>query len=193
MDDERTKWNIVKHTWKEYVPAAVSGTFAITAIVSSNKMNKKKQAALLSLVAMGETAFKEYRGRIQERYGPKEEAKIREEARTSNIPAYMKENEVPSRISGDTLCYDKKSGRYFRSDINKIKSGINRINAKLLSEDWVSVNQLYDQFGIEHIGFGEQQGWSTRNGPELIQFTFDSALTEEGAPYLVIDYDLEVR
>jgi hypothetical protein len=98
----------------------------------------------------------------------------------------VSKNEVIVTENGDTLCYDAHSGRYFKSDINKIKKAVNEVNHILNCEDCVSLNDFYDQLGLSHTKMGDELGWPIGSG--LIDVRFSSHLAEDNTPCLAMEY-----
>ena len=92
---------------------------------------------------------------------------------------------------GNTLCYDSISGRYFKSDIEKIKSVINYLNKKMLNEMYVSLSDFYNEIGLSHTNISDELGWNIDGG--LIEVDFSSQISEDGTPCLVIDYYVAPR
>ena len=111
-----TKMEKVKLTWKCYIPAGVMGATTIGCIIGANTVNMRRNAALASLYALSESAFREYKTKVVEEIGKPKETKIRDEIakdRITNNP------QTPSNLvvvgAGVILCYDKLSDRYFKS------------------------------------------------------------------------------
>lgn len=92
---------------------------------------------------------------------------------------------------GNTLCYDVVSGRYFRSDIDKIKKAENELNHRMISEMYISLNEFYYEVGLPRTSIGDELGWNIDGG--LIGLEFSSQLAEDGTPCLVIDYGIAPR
>jgi hypothetical protein len=95
-------------------------------------------------------------------------------------------NEVVITEKGNTLCYEVISGRYFRSDIEKLRKEVNDLNKTILHEDYISLNDFYYGIGLKGTKQGEELGWSVNDG--LIDLQFSSTLAEDGTPCLVLDY-----
>ena len=92
---------------------------------------------------------------------------------------------------GNTLCYDSISGRYFKSDIEKIKKAENELNKKMLNEMYLSLNEFYDELGLRPTSLGNELGWNIDDG--LIDIHFSSQLSEDDQPCLVLDYCVAPR
>ena len=97
-------------------------------------------------------------------------------------------SEVLVTNGGTTLCYDYQSGRYFYSDRDKIAHAVNRINKRILDEDYASLNEFYYEIGLSGSGLGDKMGWNS--GMKLIELEYSSQLSENGTPCLVIDFNV---
>lgn len=187
--DELTATEKVKTTWKCYIPAAVTGVTSISCLIGANSMNVRRQAALATAYTLSETALSEYKNKVVETIGEKKEQTIRDSIakdRIENNP--LSKNEVIITNKGDTLCYDSLSGRYFRSNIEKLKRVENEINRRLLHEDYISLNEFYYEIGLSETTMGSYLGWNISRG--LVTFAFSSQLADDGTPCLVLDFDI---
>jgi hypothetical protein len=186
-----TTMDYVKTTWKCYIPAAVMGSVTIACFVGANSINLKRNAALASLYSLSETALKEYQSKVVETIGEKKEQKIRDEVAAERIEKDPKSNkEVIITGKGDVLCYDVISGRYFKSDIERIRRLQNEFNQTLISQMWISLNDVYYELGLKGIKIGDDMGW---NSDSLIEFDFSSQLADDGTPCIVVDYSVGPR
>ena len=103
-------------------------------------------------------------------------------SKVENTPVH----EVIITEKGNTLCLDFLSGRYFKTDIEKLKKAINDLNFRMRSESFISLNDLYYEIGLEGTGIGEDIGWDIDRG--YIEPRFSSQLTSDGSPCLVLDF-----
>lgn len=184
-----TTMEVVKTTWKCYVPAAISGTLSVACLIGASSVSLKRNAALATAYTISETALKDYREKAVEVVGEKKEQAIRDAvARDKIIKNPVENNEVLVTGAGETLCYDVLSGRYFKSDIEKIKRAVNEVNRNMLSEMYVSLNDFYYEIGLPDIKLGECLGWNIEKGYMEVQF--GSHLATNGTPCLVIAYSV---
>lgn len=186
-----TKMDILKLTWKCYLPTGLMGLATIGCMIGATSINEKRNAALSGLYALTETTLKEYQAKVVETIGENKERKIKEDVagdRIKNNP--VNKNQVIITEKGNTLCYDSISGRYFKSDIEKLRKIENEINKNLISDMWISLNEVYDKIGLNQVSIGNDIGW---NVDSLLDFHFSSKLTEEGEPCIVLDYSVEPR
>ena len=87
--------------------------------------------------------------------------------------------------------YDAVSGRYFKSDRDKIDKVINELNRRMRDEMYISLNEFYYEIGLNEISLGDQLGWNIDNGYIEPSFSYQGA--EDGTPCLVIGYLVEPR
>ena len=184
---------VVKTTWKCYIPAAVTCGASIACLIGASSVNFKRNAALATAYKLSETALAEYRDAVVETIGEKKERDIRDkvaEKRVKKNP--VTKSDVIVTGNGTTLCLDSISGRYFQSSMQKIESAKNKINERMLCDNYVSLNDLYDELGMECTKIGEDLGWNIF-GDGLLDISFSSQLTDDGTPCLVMDYSVEPR
>lgn len=187
-----TKMEAVKLTWKYYIPAAVMGGVTIGCIIGANSIHLRRNAALASVYSITEATLKEYRSKVIETIGEKKEKAIKDEIHKDRVKNHpVKDSEVILTNFGETLCYDSISGRYFKSDIEKIRKVQNDLNSKLIHSMYISLNELYDALGLSSIKMGEDLGWVVEDG--MMEFDFSSQLTENGTPCLVLDYSVNPK
>lgn len=177
----------VKVAWKCYIPAAITGATSIACLIGATSVSARRNAALAAAYKLSESALIEYKDKVIETIGEKKEQAIRDEINKDRVKENpVNKNEVIITGKGDTLCLDYQSRRYFKSDIDKIKRAINEVNAKLLRDSYVSLNELYWELGLEGSSTGDRMGWNVDKG--LIEAYFTSELDSEGTPCLVMDF-----
>lgn len=187
-----SKRDIVKTTWKCYIPAAIVGTVTVGCIIGSNTISNRRNAALSALYTLSETAFREYQTKVVEEIGKTKETKIREEVVSDKI-----KNNPPSSTNvlltgkGEVLCYDTFTGRYFKSDIEKIHQSINEIDRRLRDEMWVSLNDLYYELGLNVVDAGDLMGFNVDKG--WVDMEYSSHLSEDNTPCLALNYKVYPR
>lgn len=187
-----TKKEIISLTWKCYIPTVLMGAATIGCIIGANSIHLRRNAALVSLYSIAESTLKEYQAKVIETLGEKKEQLIKEEIlqdRVTNNPP--KENQIIITGNGNTLCYDSLSGRYFKSDIEKIRRIQNDFNRSLISEMYKTLNEFYDELGLEETELGRNMGWTTEFG--LLDISFSAKLTPDNLPCIVLDYRIGPR
>lgn len=190
--DELPAVEVVKTVWTCYIPAAVTGTVSIICLIGASSVNARRNAALATAYTLSESALKEYQEKVVETIGEKKEQSIRDSVAKDKLeknPVTSREVIITER--GNMLCFDAVSGRYFKSDMDKIKKAINELNRRMRDEMYISLNEFYYEIGINGISIGEDLGWNIDRG--YIEPSFSSQLADDGTPCLVIGYMVEPR
>lgn len=186
------KGEIIKLTWKCYIPTAAVGLSTIACIIGAHNIHLRRNAALASLYSLTESAFKEYQAKVIETIGKNKELKVRDDVTADTIKNNpIGDKQVIFTGKGETLFYDQMSGRYFKGDIEKIRRIQNKINKDLISEDFMSLNDLYYELGLSPIKLGEEMGWHLDHG--MLEIRFSAQLTENEEPCIALDYELVPR
>lgn len=186
------KKEIIKTAWKCYIPTTIMGGLTIACIISAHTVNHKRNAALASLYSLTEKSLREYQAKVIETIGANKERQVRNAVVEQNIkdnPVTTKEIIITGK--GETLCYDAISGRYFKSDIEKIRQALNKLSRDLMSEMFISLNDVYYELGLSSTKLGDMLGWYIDDG--LIEPDFSSHLAEDGTPCLVLNFSIEPR
>ena len=186
---------VVKTTWKCYVPAVVSGVASVACLVGSNSVNARRNAALATAYKLSETAFTEYRESVVETIGEKKEKVVRDkmsEKQLNDNPVSKTDIIVTGR--GKTLFFEPLSHRYFYSTIELIKRAENKLNKDIICDPFdsgVTVNDFYTEIGIPTTATGDNLGWKLGIG--LIDIYPSAQMAEEGSehegePCIVLNY-----
>lgn len=191
--EDLSKKEVIATTWKCYIPSALTCTASVACLVGASSVNYKRNAALATAYKLSEEALTIYKEKVVETLGEKKEQAIQDKVAQEKIdrdPVTSKEVIIAG--SGTTLCYDTISSRYFTSDMETIRKALNDVNKKLLAQDYVSLNEFYDEIDLDHTKIGDDIGWNTwRDG--LIEIDFSSSISKDGRPCLVLDYTVEPR
>lgn len=175
-----------------YLPATLTGCFSIACLIGASSVNARRNAALATAYTLSEGALREYQDKVIETIGEKKEKSIRDDIakdKIANNPVTNNEIIVTSR--GDTLCYDSISGRYFTSDMEKIRRIENELNKRLISEMYISLNELYYELGLRCTEQGNELGFNIDDG--LIDFQFSAQIADDGRPCIVLGYRIAPR
>lgn len=187
VDASIPKVEIVKVAWKPYLPAAITGVTSMACLVSANSVNARRNAALAAAYTISDTALKEYREKMIETIGEKKDKEIKDAIAKDKIDKHPVDmNDVIVTGTGNTLCYDAFCGRYFWSDVEKLKRSVNDLNEQLLTDGYVSLNDFYDLVNLDMTKKGDLLGWDSRKGQ--VRLSFSSQLARNSTPCLVLDF-----
>lgn len=186
--DDLSPLEIVKIAWRPYLPAVIIGVTSTACLIGSCSVNARRNAALATAYKLSETAFSEYKEKVVETIGDKKEHSVRDKVAEERIKKNpVSKNEVVVTGNGKTLCFDPISGRYFMCSIEVIKKAENTLNKQMIHDinGYVSLNDFYDEIGLDHTSVGNDLGWNT---DQLIDIDFSSQLNDNGEPSVVLDY-----
>jgi len=184
--------DMVKTTWACYIPAAITGTLSVACLIGASSVNARRNAALATAYTLSESALKDYQGKVIEMFGEKKNEAVKDAVAKDKVeknPVVTREVIITEK--GNTLCYDSISGRYFKSDIEKIKKAECELNRQMLDDMYVSLNDFYYEIGLDSVKLGDELGWNVDSG--YIDLSFSSQLASDGTPCLVIDYSVAPR
>lgn len=185
--DRLTPVDTLKTVWKCYIPTVATSVVSIACLIGASSVNLKRNTALATAYTLSESALKDYQEKVVETIGERKEKTIRDEVAKAQVEKNPVSNqEIIVTNKGDTLCYDVISGRYFKSDIDKLKKAENELNRRMRDEMYISVNDFYDEIGLPEIGVGDDLGWNIDRG--YIDMRFSSQLAEDNTPCLVVGY-----
>lgn len=183
---ERIKEQI-KHTWVLYVPAGVSGVITIACIVAGTKAQAQKTAAAVAAYSLTERAFSDYKEKVAEQIGVKKEQAIHDEIAQDQVvqkpPAGAM---LLTPIEGNVLCCERYTGRYFWCTMERLRSAQNKINEKILREEYVLLDEFYDLVLLDPTSHSREVGWEDG---KLLELTFSAVLTDEEKPCMAFEYN----
>lgn len=185
--DDLSKTEIVKATWKCYVPAAVTFAASTACIVGASKINFERNAALATAYTLSETAMMEYKKKVIEEVGKEKENDIQTKATSEKIegsPSVI--NQMFVSGGSDVRCYDELSNTYFLTTVDKLDKAVNELNRRMRDENYISLNDFYYEVGIEPNGLGDMLGWNIDDGYIKLQYT--AHLDKSGNPCLAFTH-----
>lgn len=187
--EKLTPVETVKTTWKCYIPSAAIGGASIFCLIGASSVNLRRNAALATAYALSESTLKDYQKKVVEEIGKKKEKEVREAVAKEHVERHpVVDREVIVTGGGETLCLDVISGRHFKSDIETIKKVVNELNRRMRSEMYISLNEFYDEIGLDHIAVGYDLGWNIDRG--YIDIEPSAQLVNGDTPCVVINYSV---
>lgn len=197
---------------KLYGPAIILGTLSITSILASNNILRKRNVALGAAYAAIDESFKEYRGRVIERFGEQVDTELKYGIKAKKFeeievdPETGKEKKVkktvmvadPNLQSDYAVYFDSKSRNYETNpDYNRmfLKAQQAFANDKLQTRGHLFLNEVLDDLDLPRTPAGQIVGW-TKDGPDgYVNFRIVEVEreTEDGRhePALLLDFNVE--
>lgn len=174
-----------KATWQLYIPAVGVGTATIACIVFANQIGTRRAAAMAAAYSMSEKAFSEYREKIVEKVGATKEQEARDEIAQERVERNPLGSQVIVMNDREVLCFDQYTGRYFNSDMETLKQAQNKINYRMIRENYASLNDFYDCVGLDWVPTGDDIGW---NSEQMLELSFTTVLSDDQRPCIAIDF-----
>ena len=185
---------LVKTTWRCYVPATAVGVLSISCLIGSAGVNAKRSAALAAACTLSENAFRTYAEQTLEVVGQEKEHEIREFVGRQKI----KDKPMPENTSslyicedGESICFEGSSGRYFKTSMNAIERAENAFNKRMLEDMAMSLNDYYYELGLDSVSIGDVIGWDLDDG--MIEFKVGSILSDDGKPCIYLEPSIQPR
>lgn len=191
--DKLSTKEILKCSWKPFLPVAISTVAAIPCLICSNGIYAKRNAMAAAAYALSETALSEYRGTVKEVLGEQKEKNITEKVSSKQIEKTYdpSSNQIILTGDGDSLFFEPLTSRYFKSNWNKILKASNRLNTMAISDTYgtITLNDWFDEIGLERTDLGCELGWDLEDGVKgLIDISLNSSLTPDDLPCGAIYY-----
>lgn len=197
---------------KLYAPAVILGTLSITSILASNNILRKRNVALGVAYATIDKSFKEYRGRVIERFGEQVDNELKYGIKAKKFeeievdPETGKEKKVkktvmvadPNLKSDYAVYFDNKSRNYETNlDYNRmfLKAQQAFANDKLQTRGHLFLNEVLDDLDLPRTPAGQIVGW-TVDGPDgYVNFRILEVEREtedsRHEPVLLLDFNVE--
>jgi len=183
---ELSKTEKAKLVWHLYLPAVGVGAITITSIIVAHRISSKQIAALAIASGISERALQEYKGKVIEKLGERQDEKIRDEIAQDRVTANPPTSgEVILVGTGQVLCYDITTGRYFQSTVEDIRKAENRVNYELIHYDSCSLSMFYDEIGLPPTPYTDSVGWNIGNHMEI---KLSTVMSEDNRPCIAIDF-----
>lgn len=174
---------IVKSCWKCYVPTVILGALSISAFIGSYKVSTARLTAMTAMYEFTANAYDRYRRNVA-KVSPKTDVKATKAARDERVKE-IPESNLDGLPEGKEVCIDLYTGNAFYSTREDVLVAVNKIKDKFLAgEMFISLNEFYDEVDADHVGVGDDVGWSPDTDLDI---QFDSML-RNGKPCLTIGY-----
>ena len=160
---------------KLYAPSVIVGALSITGILASHKILKKRNVALTAAYATIDRSFKEYRGRVVERFGKELDRELRYNIKAQEIEEKTVDkdgNETvekktisvvdPNMYSDYARIFDNGSMGWTKDpeyNLMFLKLQQNQANDRLRAQGYLFLNDVYDMLGIPRTTAGQIVGW----------------------------------
>lgn len=168
----QTGWKFVKL----YGPAVALGAASIGCMIGSNQILRKRNVALAAAFKAVDTSFKEYRGRVIDRFGKELDRELRFGIKAKEVEErVVDENGNESTVTKTVEVadpnvthsiysipwYEGNTGYTKNAELNKVFliQQQNWANDKLRLNNVLTLNEVYDMLGAPRTAYGQIAGW----------------------------------
>lgn len=160
---------------KNYAPAAGLIVLGLGALLTSNNILRKRYVASAAAYAAVEKGFKEYRGRVVERFGKDLDRELRYNIKAKEVEEVVvgedgKETVVKKTVDVVEGSEESIYARFFdcgnrgwtedpEANLIFLKQQQNYANDRLQSKGYLFLNEVYDMLGIPRTKAGQIVGW----------------------------------
>jgi hypothetical protein len=181
--DFQTKFRLV---WTQLIPPVGVGGFTIASIILANRLDASKAAALAAAYGVSERSFQEYKEKVREKLGENKELALRDEIAAERLKKDpVEDKQVIIAGSGEVLCYDNISGRYFQSSVEAIRKAENTVNYEIVHRMYDSLSHFYELVGLPPTRHSDEVGWNSNN---LLEVMFSTQMSTDQRPCIVLDF-----
>lgn len=190
---------------KLYAPSVALGTLSITAILSGHNVLRKRNVALAAAYATVEKGFKEYRGRVVERFGEELDRELKyniqaKEVEETTVDEKTGEEKVtkktvnvadPNKYSTYARFFDDGCTGWTKDpeyNLMFLKNQQRYANDLLKSRGHLFLNEVYDMLGIPRTKAGQVVGWiydeEYPNGDNFVDFGIYDLYNEKARDFV---------
>ena len=193
----QTGWKFAKL----YGPAVLLGVASIGCMVGSNHILRKRNIALGAAFTAMDKSFKEYRGRVIEKFGKDLDRELRFNTKAEQIEeTVVDENGKESTVTKTVEIVDPNvthsiysvvfcegnTGWTKNAELNKVflLQQQNYANDKLRLNGVLTLNEVYDMIGAPRTAYGQLAGWV---------YTEDSSVGDNFVDFGIFDINSEKK
>ena len=181
-EDDMKKDTVIVYTQtavkfaKLYGPAVILGAASIACILGSHHILSKRNAALAAAYATVDKGFKEYRGRVIERFGKELDKELRYNVKAKDFEETVVNEETgeETKVTNTVNVADPNDysdyARFFddgctgwtkdsEQNLYFLKCQQNYANERLQKKGYLFLNDVYEMLGIPKTKSGQIVGW----------------------------------
>lgn len=160
---------------KLYGPSIALGALSIAGILTANSIHRRRNVALAAAYTAVDTGFKQYRGRLIERFGEQLDKELRYNIQNVEVEEKIVDDKGTEKIVKktvevvDTTGFSDYARLYDDGNIGWdkdpeytlmfLKHWQNYANDKLRAQRHLFLNEVYDMLGIPRSKAGQIVGW----------------------------------
>lgn len=186
-----TPVEVVKSTWKAYIPAVGLGVVGIVCLIGAARVSSARNAAFAGAASIAEKALYEYQQKVVDILGEDQANEIRDELAKDRIVKIdaadiSGNNETVCSRPGGSWIYDPITDRKWKSDLETVRAAMNDFNHDLIGGVYGTLNDWYYCLGVKGVSIGDDLGWCS---DKLLDIRFSAMVLDNGEPAIVLDYE----
>ena len=184
----------VKELAPVVIPPVISGVASIGFVLAAHRIQAKRAATLATAYSLAERTLSAYQEKALEKLGDEGAVElmqaVSDKLAQDDCPFDEDYSYSPDE-DGKCLCYDRVTGRYFRSTPDEIKAAEGAINKRLIDESVVHLSDFYYELDLDFNGFVcDALGWDISK--DRLDIYFTSMLDRYERPCLVLNYNVNI-
>ena len=180
--DDLSTAEIIKTTWKCYIPTAVIGLSTIACIFGANTLNKNRQAALTSAYMLLDNTYKEYKSKVGTLLGDDANVHIQK----SIVEDKYEETDIS--VDGEKqLFYEYNYGEFFERTKMEVLNAEYNFNKMFASRGYATLNDFYELLDLPLTQEGNIIGWTVQEGYSLVDFEHELLIMDDGLECIYIN------
>ena len=160
---------------KLYAPSAMLGALSITSILAGHNILRKRNVALAAAYATIDKSFKEYRGRVVERFGKELDHELRYNIKAKEFEEVQTDDKGKEKVVKNTVQVSELNeisdyAKFFDEGCNGwtkdpeanllfLKKQQTYANNRLKANGYLFLNEVYEMLGIPRTKAGQVVGW----------------------------------
>lgn len=169
LETKKEKSQFIVNTAKEIAPIVappiIMGAVTAACAIGGNRISNKRVAVLSAAYAVTKDALTETNNKMVDMLGAGKAKQIKDEIIKDKVKKKPSNGEeiIQTTGKGNQLFKDMMFGTTFRSNLNAVEQAIRELSADCEADRYVTLDEFYDKLNLEHIGFGNSVGWSSKD------------------------------
>lgn len=177
--------HLVKTYWRGFIPAGISAAATVTCVIAANHIGSRRTAAIAAAFKLSEQLTDEYKDRVIKTLGAKKEETMRSELAKDRMER-TGGSDLIIVAGAESIFFDELSGRFFKSEMEKVRKAVNDINYQINNNYYASLTDFYNQLGLHPTTFSDAVGW---NSDELLEVKYAATLLPDDRPAIGITFN----
>ena len=202
--------------FKLYAHAVTLGMLSISAILASNDILRKRNAALGAAFAVVDSSYKAYRGKVIERFGKQTDDELRHGLKVEEVERTVKKeggdekvkqtvDTIENRVSypSEYACFFDRENPEWTTDhdynLTFLRAQQQHANDLLRVHGYLFLNDVYEMLGFPKTKAGQVVGWVQKPGNNVgdnyidfgVREVYESDDLDDWNPTIILDFNVD--